>query len=250
MEITKKLLSLDPALTMFAEGSWNDSSVKAAPGEFSSFNDAGIECETGEFLYSLVRLLKPKNVLETGTHWGIGASYMGMALKENGIGHLDTIEFLPDIHYRALQRIAQMGLTEQVTCHFGDAGTFDPHYDADEHSKGVSAGKYGLILLDTEPQTRFSELLKFYPYLGDGGFIFIHDLHRHMHQIPNEEHGFAWPFGLVPDEMRELVRSGKLRPFHFSTPRGLTGFYKVSADDFNWSVDRGMYVDRKYEQGS
>jgi hypothetical protein len=55
-----------------------------------------------------------------------------------------------------------------------------------------------------------------------------------MHQIPNEEHGFAWPYGKIPEEMHSLVTSGKLRPFHFSTPRGLTGFYKVDPRDYKW----------------
>lgn len=237
--ITDRLMLMDPSLYKHNEGFWDqdfdDQRAKKLGTEgFSSFNDAGVECETGEYLYSLVRLLKPENVLETGTHWGIGASYMGLALKDNGVGHLDTLEFLPEIWQRAKKRMETLGLQNIVTCHLTDAATFDPHYDADQHPEGVKPGKYGLILLDTEPQTRFAELVRYFPYLADGGFVFIHDLHRHMHQIPNEEHGFAWPYGQIPDAMKELVKSGQLRPFHFTTPRGLTGFYKVSHDDYRW----------------
>lgn len=226
MNITKLLLQLDPTLKRFNEGHWQEDYIDVAgPGTvgFSSFNDAGLECETGEFMYGLVRVLKPYHVLETGTHWGIGASYMGLALKENMHGHLDTIEFLPEIHRRAVERIETVGLNQVVTCHFGDARAFEP-----------GDKQYGLILLDTEPQTRFEELLRYYPYLMPGGFLFIHDLHRHMHQIPHEEHGFAWPFGPIPEAMRALVIDGKLRPMHFPTPRGLTGFYKPSSEDFVW----------------
>lgn len=226
--ITEILLEKDPTLSRHDEGFWQDP-YRALPGKYSSFNDAGIECETGEFLYSLVRLLKPYYVLETGTHWGIGASYMGLALQENGQGELDTVEFLPEIHVRAVQRIISLDLQEIVSCHLMDVAGFEPREDR--------AGKYGLILLDTEPQTRFAELEKFYKHLAYGGFMFIHDLHRGMGQNsnnpdhPGEPH---WPYGAVTEFMKEKVKSGELRPFHFATPRGLTGFYKVHPEDYKW----------------
>lgn len=228
MNITERLLQLDPTLTRHNEGFWNEPYDPNKKGSYSSFNDAGIEIETGEFMYAMVRMLKPMHVLETGTHWGIGAAYMGVALKDNGQGMLDTIEFLPEIYSRAKKRMEDLGLSEFVHCWLGDAATFRP--------EGVTHEKlwYDLILLDTEPQTRFAELLKFYDNLKEGGYVFIHDLHRHMHQIPNEEHGFAWPYGPIPQEMKDLVISGKLRPMHFPTPRGYTGFYKVSKDDYRW----------------
>jgi predicted O-methyltransferase YrrM len=223
MDVTKKLLELDPTLERHNEGAWNEPFDPKKVG-FTSFNDAGIETETGEFLYSMVRLLKPDRVLETGTHWGVGASYMGQALKDNKHGLLDTIEFLPEIHKRAKERINKLDLEKHVTCHFGDVANWNVPL-------GIT---FKLILLDTEPQTRFAELVKFEPYLEPGGFVFIHDLHQHMHQIPNEEHGFAWPFGKIPWEMRALVLEGKLKPMHFATPRGLTGFYKPHPDDYAW----------------
>jgi len=221
MNVTKKLIKLDPTLKLHNEGKWDtDDVVKKG---FHSFNDAGVEIEVGEFLYALVRILKPANVLETGTHHGIGASYMGQALKDNGEGHLDTIEFLPEIYSRAIKRITDLKLLREVSVHLTDARAFVP------------VNKYQLILLDTEPQTRFEELLRFFPCLEPGGFVFIHDLHRHMHQIENKDHGFAWPFGPIPEEMKYLIKRGHLVPFHFPTPRGLTGFYKPSKEDFKWT---------------
>lgn len=208
----------DPSnLVIHNEGEWGGTVSK-----YSAFNDAGVECETGEFLYSLVRLMKPENIMETGTHWGIGASYMGLACKDNGAGHVDTYEFLPEIHKIAQKRIERLELTEQVTCHLQDV------------SQLVPGKKYQIMFLDTEPQTRFGELVRFFDRLEEGGFVFIHDLHRHMHQIENADHGFAWPYGAIPGAMKAWVKEGKLRPFHFSTPRGLTGFYKVSKDDYLW----------------
>src|SRR3990167_7989976 len=58
------------------------------PGDhgFKMFNSAGTEVEISEFLYSLVRILKPKLVLETGTHKGISSTYIGQALRDNNRG--------------------------------------------------------------------------------------------------------------------------------------------------------------------
>jgi predicted O-methyltransferase YrrM len=222
MSITKRLLELDPTLKINPESDWGGDGMG-----FEAFNDAGLECEVGEFMYGLLRALKPARVLETGTHVGVGASYMGMALKDNKKGELDTVEFLPDIYSRAVQRIKRMGLEKIVHCHLEDVAKWEVKPDH----------RYDFILLDTEPQTRFAEFVKFYDYLNEGGFIFIHDLHRHMHQIPNEEHGFAWPFGKIPSFITELVKHRVLRPFYLPTPRGLTGFYKTSPNDYKWEVN-------------
>lgn len=233
MNITDHLLKMDPSLHEFAEGNWQQpigpQDARGA-GAFTSFNDAGLECETGELLYSFVRMLKPAHVLETGTHWGIGASYMGMALRDNGKGHLDTLEFLPEIHTRACQRIyGAMMLQNIVTCHLGDAAMFDP-----------GDKQYGLILLDTEPQTRFAELIKYMPYLAPGGYVFIHDLNRGMFQgeaqrvHPDHPEQPYWPYGPLPEQIKAWVKDGQLRPFHFDNPRGLTGFYKPTNEDYQW----------------
>ena len=217
--ITQRLMKLDPTLVLHNEGEWGGNPTS----KYSAFNDGGVECEVGEYLFGLVRLLKPNFVLETGSHHGVGASYLGMALKENKQGLLTTIEFLPANYEIAKKRIEMMGLNDYVECLLMDVKDY-------KTDKG-----FDLILLDTEPQTRFQELLQFYNNLNEGGFIFIHDLHRHMHQIENEEHGFAWPYGKIPQGITDLVKADKLRPFHFTTPRGISGFYKPSKEDYVWS---------------
>ncbi len=191
------------------------------------FNTGGVEVEVGEFLYGLVRMIKPALVLETGTHKGISAAYMAAAMQENtkqgGIGKLFTIEFLEPNYLESKELFEKMGVASYVKQILIDAMKY-------EHN----GANFDLIFLDTEPQTRFAELEKFYPLLNDGGFIMIHDLHPHMHQIENEEHGFAWPYGRIPQGMAELVTGGKLIPFHFRTPRGFTLFYKPGAEDYQF----------------
>lgn len=216
-------MELDPSLVLHNEGDWKNPLDPNKPG-YTSFNDAGVETETGEFLYAMIRVLKPKRVLETGTHIGVGAAYMGAALRDNKEGKLTTIEFIPELYNRAQKRLLMdLDLNDYVDMVFGDVKNYR------------SSDLFQLILLDTEPQTRFAELIKFYDYLEEGGYIFIHDLHFHMHQIPNEEHGFAWPYGPLPEAIKEMVRTDRLRPMHFPTPRGLTGFYKVAQKDYKWA---------------
>jgi len=50
--------------------------------------------EIGEklFLYGLLRALKPKVIVETGTHKGKTTLYMLCALQDNGLGHLHTYD--------------------------------------------------------------------------------------------------------------------------------------------------------------
>lgn len=43
-------------------------------------------------LYWLIRELKPRNVVETGTHRGLTSLYMAHALFDNGQGHLTTCD--------------------------------------------------------------------------------------------------------------------------------------------------------------
>ena len=71
-----------------------------------------------------------------------------------------------------------------------------------------------------------------FPYLEEGGFLFIHDLGRKMQQVDIPGQGFAWPFGKLPAEMEHCMIHDYVRPIHFNTPRGLTGFYKVHKEDY------------------
>ena len=220
MTITKWIAEADPSLTLHSEGEW---SGMVGSDQWSAFNDGGIECETGEFLYGLIRLIKPENVLETGTHKGIGACYMAKALEDNNKGQLTTIEFLQELYAESIQRFETVGLSSRIKAVYGDVREYDP-----------GDTKYDLILLDTEPDQRFNEVLKFYPYLNPGGFMFIHDLHRHMSQTewPEEAHPFGWPFGKIPEAMNQLMITRKLNKMHFPTPRGFTGFYKTHEGDY------------------
>jgi predicted O-methyltransferase YrrM len=56
-----------------------------------------MEQEVMEFVYALVRLFKPRHVIETGTGGGYGTLAIARALDINDSGDLTTIEINPDV---------------------------------------------------------------------------------------------------------------------------------------------------------
>lgn len=191
--------------------------------KYRMFNTGSVEVEVAEFLYAMVRLTKPKMILDTGTHYGVSAAYMAQALKDNGLGGMvDSYEINPIYAEEALKLWKTLDIL--------DIRSF-----VDDFAKSpLIEDKYQFALLDTEPQLRFAELIKVYHHIEQGGFIFIHDLHRHMSQGDNAEHGFGWPFGKLPEEIIAWMKEGRLRPWHFPTPRGLAGFYKTDPGDYKF----------------
>lgn len=205
-------------------------------GNYHMADDGGVETETGEFLYGLVRLLQPGFILETGTYTGVSAMYMGNALKDNGHGLMWTLEVENKHKERAEKLWEKVGLSTPanhynwVTCRLEASLDLEPkmyHLNSLEWRDL----EIDLLFLDSEPEFRFKELVKFYPYVKPGGFIFIHDLHRHLSQHDNEKF-FGWPYGKLLEEIVNLIKEDKLRVISFPTPRGLTGFYKPREDDY------------------
>lgn len=55
--------------------------------------DYSLEEQSGMFLYSLCRIVKPKIIVETGIAYGRSSSYLLQALNDNKIGKLYSIDF-------------------------------------------------------------------------------------------------------------------------------------------------------------
>ena len=191
---------------------------------YSCSNTGGVEIEVGEFLYGLVRMIKPEAILETGTHKGIAASYMASALKENGFGKITTVEYEP-VHYNdASNLFSILKLTDWINQILMDVNELN-----------VAENQYDFIFLDTEPHMRFNELIRFWYGIKPGGFVGIHDLGCHLGQTGKEINGMVdWPFGTLPEKIKILMHLGELTNFHFKTPRGFylgqkrgEDFYKI-----------------------
>lgn len=185
---------------------------------YHMFNTGGVECEVGEFLYSLVQIMKPKEILETGTYYGISSTYMGLALKENGFGRITTLDLT--YHPEAKKIHLDLGLNSIINQIEINSLTFEPDT------------QYSLILLDTEPCIRFSEFKKFFDFLSPGGLIVIHDLHPHLSYSPDQNKDLPyphWPFGnFIPDIGDKYIKEFNVQTFSFPTPRGITIFQKAS----------------------
>jgi hypothetical protein len=202
----------------------NRFSIIPEPGDstktFTAFNDAGTEVEVSEFLYSFTRMIKPHCILETGTHKGISSAYFAMACEENKRGQVYTFEII-DEHYRdSTLMFIETGLINHITNLQQDAMTFD--------ASGLSID---LLFLDSEPQLRFNEFIKFWPNVRDGGFIIIHDLHPNLgHHNTSHAGMYDWPYGYFGEKLGPFMKDHSIQTISFDTPRGLTMFQKQRVD--------------------
>lgn len=154
------------------------------------------EIETLEFLYGLVRLIKPVFAIETGTWHGRAAEAIGRALVANGRGRLVTLEVDPESHTMATERVAQSGLSDVVEVLNMPSLEYDP------------AAPVDLLLLDSELSLRGDEFTWFRPHLREEAIVVFHDT--------SAEHG------VVLDAVRSITSSGLLRAIHLRTPRGVS----------------------------
>src|ERR671925_2305180 len=82
------------------------------PERWSMYDSMTAEVEVLEFLRCLVRTLKPKLVVETGTFMGISTLWIAEGLKRNGAGKVITCETDPVVYAKAQERISGSGLAE------------------------------------------------------------------------------------------------------------------------------------------
>jgi hypothetical protein len=79
------------------------------------FDGFTAEVEVLDFLHALVRMTKPDRVIETGTWFGRSAIAIASALRDNGSGHLWTMEQSDEVAEVALSNIEQANLGEFIT---------------------------------------------------------------------------------------------------------------------------------------
>ena len=212
MNATQELCRRDPAKKV----------VQLNSGDYHQFSHSdlqnvgdptGICTEEGEFLYGLVRLIKPHKVLETGTNVGISASYICLGMEHNGFGHLDTIEHDSTVSELAQKKLSGMGFNNFTIFH----GSVEDYR---------SPGGLDLLWLDSELDQRYAELLRFYMCMNGGAIACIHDLW----ELDFDQ------FGGVPGPLRGLIGSGDLRALTFNTPHGVTVFQRARAFDYLASI--------------
>jgi predicted O-methyltransferase YrrM len=167
-------------------------------------------------------MIKPQVILETGTHLGYSASYMGLALEENDRGLLVSLEVQPDYAILAKALFDNLKLQDRVSCIL--QASLD--YVLPEDSL------VDFLFLDSEPEFRFDEFVRFWPQVRPGGFIGIHDLHPHLgHSGVVTDGMMDRPYGDFRPKLGPMILQHEVQTVTFPTPRGFTLFQK-SAPDF------------------
>ena len=188
-------------------------------------NSGGVEHEVGTFLYGMVRVLKPRMVLETGTYLGASSSYIAQGLKDNNIGTLVTLEINEQHIETSKQLWHSLDLMKWIKSYRQESLKFEPVIN------------YDMMFLDSEMNLRLWELIKFYPNLTPGGYVFIHDFPNtlcYKNVNPDHPEHENWPVGKFPPELDQYLKEDKLRLFHFPNPRGMIGFYRPKLEDYKW----------------
>ncbi len=76
--------------------------------------------ETESFLNFLLRLMKPKNILEIGTAWGYSASYFATLIRDSFV---NTIEIDHNMVEISKENFEKLGLEDKVKVFQGDASS-------------------------------------------------------------------------------------------------------------------------------
>jgi predicted O-methyltransferase YrrM len=187
---------------------------------YQMFSTGSVEIEVAEFLYSLVRLIKPDKIVETGTHFVVSSAYMAAGMRENGHigGGFVTLEVIDEYKIHAEKLWGDLDLCKYVKCKLIASQRYDTQ-DID------------LLFLDSEPQFRFDEFVKFWPSVKPSGFILIHDLHPHLGHTGIAHHGqMDWPYGDFRLKLASYIKSHDVQVISFPSPRGFTMFQKVGVD--------------------
>lgn len=121
----------------------------------------------GERLLHLARFLKPRQILELGTHLGISAAYL---LKGNPDSHLISIEGDPVLSQLANEHLRELGLKVDLR-----VGQFEEELDK------IDWDSFHPELVFLDGNHRYEPTVDYFdhivPHVPDGGWIILDDLH-------------------------------------------------------------------------
>jgi predicted O-methyltransferase YrrM len=159
----------------------------------------------GRFLYQLVRMKRPRTVVEFGTSHGISTIHLAAGLKDNGCGRLIATELQPEKIARARANVEAVGLANFVDVRPGDALETLRH-DWDE---GID-----LLLLDGWKDLYLPLLRQLEPQLAREAVIVADDidlmpevLAPYLEYVRNPAHGFTSVALPLDDGLELSIRS-------------------------------------------
>ncbi|MEY9856386.1 putative O-methyltransferase YrrM [Catenulispora sp. GAS73] len=135
-----------------------------------------ISVDAGRLLYTLVRAVKPRTVVEFGMSFGISTLHLAAAVRDNGVGHVVTTEMSAAKVQAARATFAEVGLQDVITVLEGDAlQTLPQRLDADNAAAGHSDG-VGFVLLDGWKDLYVPVLRALEPRLNRGALVIADDI--------------------------------------------------------------------------
>lgn len=159
------------------------------PEWWHATDEQSTEIEISELIAGFIRALQPEYAIETGACIGQTSHLIGLALKLNGHGWLDTLEPDNDVADYAEARCSGL----PVTVHRQESLTFIPRAPID------------FAFFDSLLDLRVPEFEYFKTYLNPGAVVAFHDTGPHKGEFGHE------------------VRSiPELRYMQLNTPRGIT----------------------------
>ena len=138
-----------------------------------------------DFLLMLVKVLKPKRILEIGT--AIGYSAIRMALVSQAT--IDTIERDQESYEIAKKNIILLNMQDRINLHLADALLFD---------ESVLTEKYDLLFIDAAKAQYIKFFEKYTPLLNENGVVLTDNLLFHGLVTTDEE--------IASKNLRSLVR--------------------------------------------
>lgn len=126
-----------------------------------------VEYEVGLLLGAIVRCTKPAVVIETGTHRGLATALIAQALKDNGSGHVHTIDI---VDYGVTVDLKGFGLDKWFTFYRG--ASWDVIRELTKTIKKVD-----FLFLDADHKTEnvLREMEAAAPMIQSGTYIAFHD---------------------------------------------------------------------------
>lgn len=123
-----------------------------------------IHWNAGDFLEMMIKINKPKSVLEIGTAIGYSAIRIARNLQEDAF--LDTIEYSKDNIPKAVKNIEDYGFSDKIKVYQGDARIVLKDFNK----------QYDFIFLDAD-KCYYSALFEMVlPLLKTGGILFVDNL--------------------------------------------------------------------------
>jgi predicted O-methyltransferase YrrM len=156
------------------------------------------EAEVLDFMYQLVRTIKPRLVVETGSYRGLAAAYIAKALRDNGRGKLITCEIDQKLFTATTELLRKAKLSEWCDCRL----------ESSLEMASPPGGVIDLLFSDSLPEIRVKEIYRFWDALDTRSLIVVHDVNSGAHKP-------------LRDEMLQQDMAGKLSVVLLPTPRGL-----------------------------